>query len=88
MAGDFPLATTHIGRSTWENKYPHVSNARLIAAAPDMYAALQGAREYVAILLAERNRAYAGFAGITDVPDIEACLEQIDAALAKAGGEA
>lgn len=64
------------------------SDAALIAAAPDMYAALEDAREYVAILLAERNRAYAGFAGITDVPDIEACLEQIDAALAKAGGEA
>jgi len=65
-----------------------VANAALAQASPDMYAALEGAREYVAILLAERNRAYAGFAAITDVPDIEACLAQIDATLAKAEGKA
>jgi len=74
----------------WRRNKPDTeeANAHLIAASPDMYAALEGAREYVAILLAERNRAYAGFAAITDVPDIEACLAQIDATLAKAEGKA
>jgi|GEM_PF-6208724 len=65
-----------------------VANAALAQASPDMYAALQGAREYVALLLAERSREYAGYEGITDVPDIEACLAQIDATLAKAEGKA
>ena len=64
-----------------------ISNAHLIAAAPDMYAAMKGAREYVGEALSLRRAMFAGHEGAGNVEDIEACLSQIDAALAKAEGE-
>ena len=62
------------------------SDAALIAAAPDMYAALQGAREYVGEALSLRRVMFAGHEDIGSVSDIEACIAQIDETLAKADG--
>jgi|SRR5690625_1381947 len=63
-----------------------VANAVLAQAAPDMYAALQDAREYVGEALSLRRAMFAGHEGTGSVSDIEACIAQIDEALAKADG--
>ena len=41
LAGDYPLATIHTGHKNWENGYPVEENAKLIAAAPELFEALE-----------------------------------------------
>lgn len=64
-----------------------VANATLAQSAPDMYAALKDAREYVMELLSLRNLQSAGYTRHGQISIIEGCLENIDAALAKAEGK-
>lgn len=65
-----------------------LGNTALIHAAPDMYVALKDAREYVMELLFMRNLQSAGYTMHGQIPIIEECLENIDAALTKAEGKA
>jgi hypothetical protein len=68
---------TIVGSSEWT--YLEDANARLIAAAPDLYDALEAAEESI-VAFAEDMGVY-GYSGASDV------LAQVRAAMAKARGE-
>lgn len=63
------------------------ANAHLIAAAPELYAALETARDYVASELHLERQKFEGYEQASDIASIEADIATIDAALAKARGE-
>lgn len=63
------------------------ANALLIAAAPELYEALQIARDYVAAELEDERQAYKGYEASSNIMTIEEDLNRADAALAKARGE-
>jgi hypothetical protein len=63
------------------------ANAHLIAAAPELYEALQIARDYVAAELEDERQAYKGYEASSNIMTIEEDLSRADAALAKARGE-
>ena len=71
--GDAPIAQVVAKAPHWENSYPVDANAALIAAAPDLYAALEDLRSSLIVL--------------TKNSDLTEELKQADAALAKARGE-
>lgn len=60
------------------------ANASLIAAAPDMYEALNVARDYMADSISHAQNAYKGYEEVGGIPQMLAELAQVDAALAKA----
>lgn len=64
------------------------NDAHLIAAAPELYEMLQIARDYVAAELEDEKQAYKGYESSSNIPSIKEDLERVDAALAKARGEA
>jgi len=60
------------------------ANARLIAAAPDMYEALKIARDYMSDAISYAQRAFEGHEETGGIPLMLEELAQVDAALAKA----
>lgn len=88
----YPIAEARINPSGNWSTGPYSdegeANAHLIAAAPDLYEALAGARDYVAGDLQERKEIYRGYENLGHIDQVERELKAIDAALAKARGEA
>ncbi len=62
-------------------------DAALIAAAPDMYEALKIARDYMSDAISYAQRAFEGHEETGGIPLMLEELAQVDAALAKAGGQ-
>lgn len=83
--GDYPIATIHDGFPDWDNKYPVIDNAKLIAAAPDMFAALEYLIESINPIDACRgkfeslgnDRAYVGGMTLPTDESILRCIEAI-----------
>ena len=73
----------------WRRNKPDTeeANAHLIAASPDMYAALKEARSFVEDARSLRRGVLSHFGATTNYDDIDDYLRRIDAALAKAEGK-
>lgn len=73
VAGDYPLATAHKGRISWDNHFNQEENAKAISAVPEMIEALIECRTTFIKLNKEIN-----------LP-VEAHLKMINKSIEKAG---